>query len=173
MKIAIVGGGASGMMAAIIAAKYGAEVTIIEKKERIGKKILATGNGKCNFTNINMKNTDFLSQSKEVYDDYISQFDNYKVISFFQELGMLIKEKNGYCYPRSEQASTVLDLLRLQLKELKVKILTEEYPITIEKKKKDFEICLNSNKKLYFQRVILCSGSFAGEKKRDDYTSSY
>ena len=165
MKIAIIGGGASGMMAAITAAKYGAEVTLIERKDRIGKKILATGNGKCNFTNINMKATDFFSQCKGVYSDYVSQYDNFSVISFFQELGMLIKDKNGYCYPRSEQASTILDLLRLQLKSLHVTILTDDYPVVIEKKKKDFEICFNSGEKKYYQKVILCCGSYAGEKK--------
>ena len=57
MKIGVVGGGASGIMAAITAADYGAEVTILEKNDRIGKKILATGNGKCNFTNKSLKNT--------------------------------------------------------------------------------------------------------------------
>ena len=80
-------------------------------------------------------------------------------------MGMLIKDRNGYCYPRSEQASTVLDLLRLQLKQLNVEILTESYPLSIQKKKKDFEILLNNQKKLFFHRVILTCGSFAGEKK--------
>ena len=169
MKIGIIGAGASGMFAAITAAKQGAEVTLIEKKDRIGKKILATGNGKCNFTNKSMKQVDFKSQRTNIFDDYISQFDENEVISFFQSNGMLTKEKNGYYYPRSEQASTVLDLLRLQLKTYKVSVLTEKYPISIQKKKKQFEIILNSNEKLFFDRIILACGSFAGEKKQDNY----
>lgn len=169
MKIGIIGAGASGMFAAITAAKQGAEVTLIEKKDRIGKKILATGNGKCNFTNKIMKQVDFKSQRINIFDDYISQFDKNEVISFFQSNGMLTKEKNGYYYPRSEQASTVLDLLRLQLKTYKVSVLTEKYPISIQKKKKQFEIILNSNEKLFFDRIILACGSFAGEKKQDNY----
>lgn len=169
MKIGIIGAGASGMFAAITAAKQGAEVTLIEKKDRIGKKILATGNGKCNFTNKSMKQVDFKSQRTDIFDDYISQFDENEVISFFQSNGMLTKEKNGYYYPRSEQASTVLDLLRLQLKTYKVSVLTEKYPISIQKKKKQFEIILNSNEKLFFDRIILACGSFAGEKKQDNY----
>lgn len=169
MKIGIIGAGASGMFAAITAAKQGAEVTLIEKKDRIGKKILATGNGKCNFTNKSMKQVDFKSQHINIFDDYISQFDENEVISFFQSNGMLTKEKNGYYYPRSEQASTVLDLLRLQLKTYKVSVLTEKYPISIQKKKKQFEIILNSNEKLFFDRIILACGSFAGEKKQDNY----
>lgn len=169
MKIGIIGAGASGMFAAITAAKQGAEVTLIEKKDRIGKKILATGNGKCNFTNKSMKQVDFKSQRTNIFNDYISHFDENEVISFFQSNGMLTKEKNGYYYPRSEQASTVLDLLRLQLKTYKVSVLTEKYPISIKKKKKQFEIILNSNEKLFFDRIILACGSFAGEKKQDNY----
>ena len=170
MKIGIIGAGASGMFAAITAARQGAEVTLIEKKDRIGKKILATGNGKCNFTNKSMKQVDFKSQYTNVFDDYVSQFDKNEVISFFQSSGMLTKEKNGYYYPRSEQASTVLDLLRLQLKTYKVSVLTEKYPISIKKKKKQFEIILNNNEKLFFDRIILACGSFAGEKKHDNYS---
>lgn len=170
MKIGIIGAGASGLLAAITAAKNGANVTLIEKKDRAGKKILATGNGKCNFTNHSMNPFDFRSQKPDVFNDYISQFDKNEVISMFQSMGMLVKEKNGYYYPRSEQASTVLDLLRLQLKTLNIPVLTEHYPISIQKKKKGFEILLNNHDKLYFDRIILACGSFAGEKTRDDYT---
>ena len=91
MKIGIVGAGASGLFAAITAAKQGAEVTLIEKKDRIGKKILATGNGKCNFTNKSMSKIDFRSQKENVFSDYISQFDKEEVISYFENMGMLIK----------------------------------------------------------------------------------
>lgn len=168
MKIAIIGGGASGMMAAITAARHGADVTIYEKKDRIGKKILATGNGKCNFTNMDIKNDDYFGQKINIYNDYISQFDEKEVILFFKELGMLIKDKNGYCYPRSEQATTVLDLLRLQLKTYNVEICTEKYPSVIKKKKNNFELLLNTDEKAYYQRIILCCGSYAGEKKQGE-----
>lgn len=170
MKIGIIGAGASGLIAAITAATTGGNVTLIEKKDRICKKILATGNGKCNFTNKSMNATDFLSQSTSIYRDYVSQFDETEVISMFQNMGMLVKSKNGYCYPRSEQASTVLDILRLQIKNLNIPVLTQTYPTSIQKKKKQFEVILNNNQKLYFDRIILACGSFAGEKTRDDYT---
>ena len=168
MKIGIVGAGASGLMAAITAAKLGSDVTIIERKDRICKKILATGNGKCNFTNKSMNSFDFRSQKQGVFTDYISQYDEKDVISAFETMGMLTKDKNGYCYPRSEQASTVLDILRLQVKTLNINVLSEVYPLSITKKKKSFEITLNTGEKLYFDRIILACGSFAGEKTRDD-----
>lgn len=169
MRIGIIGAGASGLLAAITAAKYGAEVTLIEKKERICKKILATGNGKCNFTNKVIKTTDYVSQKADVFNDYISQFSNFDVISMFENMGMLVKDKNGYCYPRSEQASTVLDILRLQIKNLNIPVLTQVYPLDIKKRKRGFEILLNNREQLYFDRIILACGSFAGEKSRDDF----
>ena len=169
MRIGIIGAGASGLFAAITAAKQGTEVTLIEKKDRICKKILATGNGKCNFTNKSMTKIDFRSQKEDVFTDYISQFNEKEVISFFENMGMLIKDKNGYCYPRSEQASTVLDLLRLQIKTLNIPVISENYPVSIRKCKKNFEVILSTNEKIYFDRIILACGSFAGEKKRDDF----
>ena len=170
MTIGIIGAGASGLMAAITAAGLGAKVVLIEKKDRIGKKILSTGNGKCNFTNTDMKSSDFYSQKNTIFNDYISQFNEKDVISFFKNSGMLVKEKNGYCYPRSDQASTVLDILRRKIKELNIEILTESCPVSIRKKKNSFEIILTSGKKLFFQKVILASGSFAGEKNKDSNT---
>ena len=167
MKIGIVGAGASGIFAAITAANLGAEVTLIEKKDRVGKKILATGNGKCNFTNKSQNGDDYHSQYRNIYHDYIGQYNEKDVISFFQEMGMLIKEKNGYYYPRSEQASTVLDLLRHCLKKEGIMVLTDSLPVSIQKNKNTFEIILENQEKLYFDRIILACGSFAGEKNRD------
>ena len=83
MKIGVIGAGASGLLAAITAAKNGASVTLIEKKDRVGKKILATGNGKCNFTNHSMNYFDFRSQNPSIFSDYIGQFDKNDVISNF------------------------------------------------------------------------------------------
>ncbi|MBR5578072.1 MAG: aminoacetone oxidase family FAD-binding enzyme [Lachnospiraceae bacterium] len=167
MKIAVIGGGASGIMAAITAANCGAEVTILEKKERIGKKILATGNGKCNFTNKDITDDDYRSQYKGIYKNYISQFSEKDTISLFLKWGMLVKERDGYCYPRSDQASTVLSILEQQCKIKNLTILTETIPESIIPKKQGFQISLNTKKKLYFDKVIVATGSFAGERNRD------
>ena len=153
-------------MAAITAADYGAEVTILEKKDRIGRKILATGNGKCNFTNNIVGVDDYISQKPGIYNDYISQFNEKQVLSFFAGQGMLAKERNGYFYPRSEQASTILDVLRNKLQEQGVKVLTESCPDSLEKTKKGFEVRVGE-KILFFHRLILACGSFAGEKQQE------
>lgn len=174
MKVGIIGGGASGIMAAITAARYGAkqgaQITIIEKNARIGKKILATGNGKCNFTNKTVNNSDYYSQYTKVFNDYISQFNEKQVISFFKNEGMLVKEKNGYFYPRSEQASAVLDVLRRKLEEYKVIIHTEACPVLVAGVKNGFEVTLSDKKKLFFHRLILACGSFAGQRKKEGYS---
>lgn len=169
MKIGVIGGGASGMMAAITAATYGAKVVLLEKNDRIGRKILATGNGKCNFSNKTIEKSDYNSQKNNIFEDYISRFDEKQVISFFQNEGMLIKEKNGYYYPRSEQASTVLDVLRAKLQEKKVEIITGCCPLSLKAgrdkaKKEGFEVILEDKSKLFFERLILACGSFAGER---------
>ena len=170
MRIAVIGGGASGIMAAITAAELGARVTIIEKKDKIGKKILATGNGKCNFTNMNIKSSDYHSQNERVFKDYFSQFNENDTISLFTNWGMLVKNREGYCYPRSEQASTVLGLLNQQCKRYNITILTECYPEAIYVKRKGFRIVLNTKETIVFDRIIIATGSFAGERNPDSFT---
>ncbi len=172
MKIGIVGGGASGIMAAVTASDFGAEVIILEKNDRVGKKILATGNGKCNFSNRNLAKDDYNSQYPDIFDNFISQFNEKQVLSFFQAEGMLIKEKNGYFYPRSEQASTILDLFRVKLQDHGVKIITDCCPCRIKagkdkEGKEGFVVSLEEKKRLFFDRLILACGSFAGERSPD------
>lgn len=170
MRIGIVGAGASGIMAAIIAAENGADVTLIERKNKIGKKILATGNGKCNFTNKKLGTSDYNSQYNKEIGNYFSQFDQNDLISLFEDWGMLIKDRDGYCYPRSEQASTVLALLEQKIFLNKVTILTETFPEEVILSKEGFILKLNNNKRLYFDKLILATGSYAGERNRDIYS---
>ena len=164
-KIAVIGGGASGMMAGIFAAKGGSEVCISEKNDRIGKKNLATGNGKCNFTNLFLEENCYHSDKKELVLQILNGFSPKDCISFFESMGMIVKEKNGYMYPASGQASTVLDLLRLQLSYLGVQIVTECEIERIEKAKKGYRIFGNhvGRRESYdADCVILAAGSIAG-----------
>lgn len=166
MKIGIIGGGAAGMMAAVTAARENGEVTILEKKDRIGKKILVTGNGKCNFTNRNVGETDYLSEREGIYRDYVTRFNEQQVLDFFAQQGMLARERNGYLYPRSEQASTILDIFRNQLQEMGVTVLTNSCPKKIEAVQNGFLVKL-ARENLFFHRLILACGSFAGEKQQE------
>ena len=112
----VIGGGASGMMAAVTAAQNGAKTAIIEHTKRLGSKILSTGNGKCNFTNHKMDATCFQNEDKDFVMNVINKFNEKEVIGFFRQLGIYSKEKNGYVYPHSETAASVCDALCMEIK---------------------------------------------------------
>lgn len=124
-KIVIIGGGAAGMFAALIAAKAGNKVVVLEHTERVGKKLLATGNGKCNFTNLNIEPGDYRGNHPTFVNPILNKCPVSKTIEIFEDLGLVWKQINGLVYPYSGQASTILDLLRKELIQLKVEIQTE------------------------------------------------
>ena len=159
-RIIIVGGGASGLVAAIQAARGGGEVTIIEQKEQLGKKILSTGNGKCNLTNEYMNLECFRGDDTSVVSKVLEQFGYEDTLSFFQELGVLLKNRQGYIYPISDQASTILDVLCYEIKRLNVCVVLEESVKNIRKESNQFII--NTNEKSYTcDAVILATGGKA------------
>lgn len=112
--VVVIGAGASGMMAAIQAAKNGRSVAVLEILARPGKKILVTGNGKCNLTNYKLDGSCYHTDSGSTEDimGVIERFDSKAVTEFFREEGMLVRDRDGYVYPYSEQAASVLDCLR-------------------------------------------------------------
>lgn len=112
------------MAAAISAARHKAEVTIIEHRDRIGKKILSTGNGKCNYTNKKQGLRYYRGENPAFVLPVLEQFGFQETIAFFQELGIVPKEREGCFYPASGQASSVLEVLRMELRRLSVDIRT-------------------------------------------------
>ena len=121
-KIAVIGGGAAGMMAAVWAAYAGACVTIYERNDRMGRKILSTGNGKCNFSNEVMDAGCYYGSGAACVERIYDCFGVTETKRFFQDLGMRIKDRNGYLYPASEQAATVLDVLRYEIERLGIRV---------------------------------------------------
>lgn len=126
VEVMVIGGGASGMMAAITAAEAGARVVLVEKLNRVGKKLLATGNGRCNFTNLKQKEEYYHSRTIGVPWQVVSVFGEKQVLAWFRERGILPMERDGYIYPRSAQAMSVVQILQRMLAERKVEIHTEE-----------------------------------------------
>lgn len=181
LKIAIIGAGASGMIAAIVASRNGASVTLFEKNDRVGKKILVTGNGKCNFTNRDLNLNCYRSGNLPLVNNILERFPTEKILGFFENEGMLYYEKNGYFYPLSGQASTVLDILRRGLKSCGVHVKTECEVVDISKENDSYLICYNENGrgcKSFADRVIVSAGSIAGikmlkEYKNDSFPGSY
>ena len=180
-QVIIIGGGASGMSAAVAALremeKYerknedgGGKVLLLESNDRVGKKILATGNGKCNFTHENVSTEHYHTDDPDVLNTVLTGFPTEAALHFFAELGMLFREKNGYFYPFSETASTVLDVLRLRLSELGCEILCG---VRVEEAKKNgegFLISFKVQEKRYRvkgESLIIATGSKAGGFLRD------
>lgn len=125
-KVVIIGGGASGLMAAITAAHKGACVTLIEHKDKIGKKILMTGNGKCNLTNMSDAQGKYYGNNLDRIYLLLEQFSAEDTRAFFQQIGLYTKEKrDGGVYPVSEQAASVLDVLKTECEHCGVNILTD------------------------------------------------
>ena len=95
-RVGIVGGGAAGMAAAIAAARQGAEVTVLERNDRVGKKILVTGNGKCNLGNEQLDIGQYYGSSPEWIEQALQRFSTDDTIPIIQGIGMLIKSRNVY-----------------------------------------------------------------------------
>ncbi|HOH70007.1 MAG TPA: NAD(P)/FAD-dependent oxidoreductase [Sedimentibacter sp.] len=167
MKIAVIGGGASGLTAAIAAAKNGAEVTIYEKLNRVGKKILATGNGRCNYTNMNLSKECYHSKDLKLTEDVMNFFNLKKTLDFFEDLGIFpYVDDSGKVFPNSLQASSVLDVLRYELQRLKVKELTDFNVTDLRKTKDKFSVIGNDTHAA--DRVILSTGGKASPQLGSD-----
>ena len=159
-KVMIIGGGASGIVSAISAARMGANVTIIEQKDRVGKKILSTGNGRCNLTNEYMSPACFRGDDISIVSEALKQFGYEETFRFFEELGVILKNKQAYIYPMTEQASTILDVLRMELERLQVSVLLEHKVIAIKKNAKGYAI--HTDKGIHQgDAVILATGGKA------------
>lgn len=161
-ELIVVGAGASGMLAAIFAARNGKKVIILENNDKAGRKLLATGNGKCNFSNLNQKLSCYNTENSEFVQNVFNKFGLEETLSFFKELGLLYKDRNGYLYPCSEQAASVCNLLLLELKRLKVKTI---YKCRVEKIVKEEQFKVYAGSELYeAEKVILASGGCAAPK---------
>jgi len=161
-KIFVVGGGASGMMAALAARYKGADVTILERNSRVGKKILATGNGRCNYTNVNLNVKCYHGKNPDFIYGALSTFDVSKTIGFFEKLGIAPRvEEQGKVFPMSGQASSVLDVLLYELKQTCVNIICNAFVKEIRKTSKGFWLELEDGRTFEADNVILACGGKA------------
>nr|WP_312577516.1 NAD(P)/FAD-dependent oxidoreductase [Sedimentibacter sp.] len=168
MKIAVIGGGAAGLVASIAARRSGADVTIFEKMNRVGKKILATGNGRCNYTNMNIFYNCFHSKNIKQAEHVLQFFDLNKTLSFFEQLGIYpYVDESGKVYPNSLQASSVLDVLRYEVLRLNINEITDFEVKELRKNKDKFSI-IGLNETYYADKVILATGGKASPQLGSD-----
>lgn len=167
-RVCIIGGGASGMIAAIMASKEGSAVTLLEHNEKTGKKILATGNGRCNLTNLKQEPECYHSTKSEAVWETFQEFSLKDTLDFFTEIGVSTKDKNGYLYPASMQAASVQELLELEARYRKVKIKCKEHvkEILVNDKSSSEDArfyVVTETWKYPADAVILANGSSASE----------
>lgn len=165
-KIVVVGGGAAGMMSAIVAAENGAEVTLIEKNEKLGKKLYITGKGRCNITNMADRNVIFesiCSNNKFFYSAFKS-FNNFDTYDFFERHGLKLKtERGNRVFPTSDHSSDVIKVLEKSMKNLGVNIIlntkvtdiikSDLFSLVLSSKEKDWKMNADS--------VILATGGLS------------
>lgn len=166
--VAVIGAGASGMMAAITAARRGKSVLLLEHKNKPGKKILSTGNGKCNFTNQTMNSSCYYG-NKELLESVLKHFSQEDTLSFFREIGIWPREKNGYYYPNSGQASSLCEALTAELSRCQVTLVTECEAEHMIPEKYGFTL-KTSLGTYYAKNVILATGLKAAPKLGSDGT---
>ncbi len=163
--VTIIGGGASGIMAAISCKKHNPdyEVFVLEKNFKLGRKILASGNGRCNLTNtnLNLERYHTSNNSKELIEKIFSEFSKDEIIKFFEEqnLGLRI-ENDGRIFPKVNQAAAVVKALEYELEKLKIKIEYNTNVISIKKENEKF-ILKTSNKEIKSDYVIIATGGFS------------
>lgn len=167
MKIVVIGGGASGLVSAIFSKTSKNEVIILERNNNCGKKILITGNGKCNYWNSDQSINHYHSTNFECLKELFTQKINNEVLNFFERIGIVPKIKNGYYYPTSNQATSIQTALILEAKLKGIIINNNEYVQNITKKSNKYYIETEKNNYVA-DKVIIATGSKAVPKTGSD-----
>jgi len=169
MDVIIIGAGAAGLMAAISAAREGAKVLVLEHLDQPGKKILATGNGRCNFTNKIMGTEYFECSDPSFVTKILNAFSQTDAIKFFASIGVLEKEKNGCIYPYSEQSLSIRNALWNECYRLGVMIKCKEQIKQIKQIKQENIFSIHTTKQEYTSKtLIIACGLLAGANLGSD-----
>ncbi|ACZ01483.1 NAD(P)/FAD-dependent oxidoreductase [Streptobacillus moniliformis] len=163
MKIGIIGAGASGILCAIYAAQRGYDVVIFERKDRMLKKVLVTGNGTCNFTNINAGYRNYFSIEEKIDERIFNEYSFEDVLSFFKKIGIEYKvEKFGKVYPLSYQASAIVDALRFKVESMKNIEVKYEFEVSkVRKKNLKFNVSSVSNETIVVDKLVIAAGGIS------------
>ena len=165
MVIGIIGAGASGMAAALAAAENpNATVILLERQARVGRKLQATGNGRCNLSNINADRGGYNGENPEFVKSAIASFDPQTTLDWFADLGLYtVTEESGKVYPYSDQANSVVDVLRLNLNKPNITLKLGFDVEKVQKTEKGFVITGNEET-ITCDKLIIACGGLAGSK---------
>ena len=168
MRVGIVGAGASGVFAALILKQNYIDTTVIERNANVLKKIYATGNGRCNFTNRNVSYKNYHGENPKFTISAIKKFDNYDVIEFFNDMGIPeVELENGKIFPKSLQASSIVKQMMCLANHLDVEFIYDSFVDDVRKDGDVFEV--KSNDSIYkFDYLIIACGSKAYKKSGSD-----
>ena len=164
-KVLVIGAGASGMVAAIVAARRGAHVTLLEQKNELGKKILATGNGRCNFTNTHLTKECYYSKNDTFIEQLLANYSTQRIVSFFNEIGILHRERNGYIYPFTDQATAIRQALSNEIKALGIEVHLETTVLSLHLRN-PYKVITN-NRTFTCDSLIIATGGKSGLTKKD------
>ena len=163
----IIGAGAAGLMAAYSSCIWNKgsadsqRILLLERKDVVGKKITATGNGKCNYTNSVQNKECYRSSEPDIAFRIIKSYDNEHIIKMFQCLGVLPRERNGYFYPYGEQAKSIRDVLKNAVVNKGAVILTEKYVTDISKSNDKYTVTCADRTKYTAKKIIIAAGGCA------------
>ena len=165
MVIGIIGGGASGMAAALAAAENpNVQVVLMERQARVGRKLQATGNGRCNLSNLHAVSGGYHGEDAHFSDYAISRFPPEETLAWFENLGLYtVTEPSGRVYPYSDQANSVVDVLRFALEKPNIRLLTGMEVQKVSKTGEGFRITCE-NETISCDRLIIACGGLAGTK---------
>lgn len=158
----IIGAGASGLMCGYLLGKQGKDTLILEKNKVPGKKLLATGNGRCNFTNRHMTTACYYGAG-DFIGTVLKQFGTEEAIDLFEEIGIYHRERDGYCYPYSGQAASVVELLVEACREVGVQITCDTRVARVVHKEGRYEVRCKDGAMYSCHRLILATGGKANE----------
>lgn len=162
--IAVVGAGASGCMAAVSAALAGSSVLLIDSNDKIGRKIYATGNGRCNLTNLHMARECYHAGGGEDLSAFFARFGVHDNMRFWEERGIFLHDRQGYVYPGTDQAGTIAQGFEKILNEPGVKIILGERVTAVRRsvQKTGFSVETDKGNVMQAAHVILAGGGMAG-----------
>lgn len=157
----VIGGGAAGICAAISAARSGQSVVICEKTQQLGKKILASGNGRCNLLNDDLNDSHYNASARALVGAIFKRISKDDILQFFRDIGLLVYSQDGRIFPRTNQAASVLGVLEIELKRLKVPVELGFDCRALSFSRNGVTVESQTGKKITGRRAILTAGGKA------------